>query len=349
MNEEKLNGLVGQLMQDLGGAFSTPLVRIGDQLGIYKALHGAAPMSSDELAALTGLAERYLREWLSAQAASGYVSYDAASGKFSLSPEQAAVFADENSPVYLAPAFDAAASYLGNQAAVQAGFKTGAGVSWGDQSECLFCAVAKFFRPGYQTNLVHNWLPALDGVVEKLERGIDVADVGCGHGISTILMAEAFPKSRFTGFDFHDGSIAEARGHVKKHGVSNVRFETALAKEYPGSFDLVCIFDCLHDMGDPAGAMAHVRSSLKADGTCMVVEPQAGDSLSENMHPIGRLFYSASTMVCVPTSLAQEVGSALGAQAGEKRLREVMVDGGGFSRFRRAAETPFNMVIELRP
>jgi len=349
VNEEILDTLVGQLLQDFGGAFSTPLVRIGDQLGLYKALHASDPMTSSDLAKNTGLHERYLREWLAAQTASGYVSYDAESEKFSLSPEQAAIFADEDSPAYLAPAFDAAASYLANQEAVQAAFKTGAGIHWSDLHECLFCAVAKFFRPGYRLNLVGSWLPSLDGVVEKLERGIDVADVGCGHGISTIIMAEAFPNSRFTGFDFHESSIIEARGHAAKHDLDNVRFENALAKEYPGRYDLVCIFDCLHDMGDPVGAMAHVRSTLNPDGTCMVVEPQAGDTLDQNLNPVGRLYYSASTMVCVPTSLSQEVGAALGAQAGEAKLREVMVDGGGFSRFRRATETPFNMVLEARP
>lgn len=349
MNEEKLNTLVGQLLQDLGGAFSIPLVRMGDSLGIYKTLHTSDPMSSSELADATGLTERYLREWLSAQSASGYVSYDAPSEKFSLSPEQAAIFADEDSPVFLAPAFEAAASYIGNQDQVQAAFKTGAGVQWGDQSECLFCAVAKFFRPGYQTNLVGAWLPALDGVVDKLESGISVADVGCGHGLSTVIMAEAFPNSSFTGFDFHEGSILEARGHAEKHGLKNLGFETAFAKEYPGQYDLVCIFDCLHDMGDPVGAMKHVRSSLSDEGTCMVVEPQAADSLEQNLNPIGRLFYSASTMVCVPTSLSQEVGAALGAQAGEARLRDAIVEGAGFTRFRRATETPFNMVLEARP
>jgi len=349
MNEEKLNALVGQLLQDLGGGASTALVRIGDQLGIYKALQNAGPMSPTELAQSTGLAERYLREWLSAQAASSYVSYDSDSGKFSLSAEQAAIFADEDSPTFLTPAFDAVAAYLGNQDAVTEGFKTGEGIGWGNQTECLFCAVAKFFRPGYKANLVGSWLPALDGVVEKLEHGINVADVGCGHGISTVIMAEAFPNSQFTGFDFHEGSIVEARGHAKEHGLDNLKFKTALAKEFPGKYDLVCIFDCLHDMGDPVGAMAHVRASLESDGTCMVVEPQAGDSLEQNLNPIGRLFYSASTMVCVPTSLSQEVGAALGAQAGEQKLREVMVDGGGFSKFRRATETPFNMVLEVRP
>ncbi len=349
MNEETLNALVGQILQDLGGAASTPLVRIGDQLGIYKALKDTQPITSSELAKRTGLAERYLREWLSAQAASGYVCCDARAGTFWLSPEQAAIFADEDSPTFLTPAFDAVAAYLGNQDTVAEGFRSGAGVGWGDQTECLFCAVAKFFRPGYEANLVESWLPALDGIIGKLERGINVADVGCGHGLSTVIMARAFPNSQFTGFDFHEGSIVEARGHAEKHGLSNLKFEVALAKEYPGTYDFVCIFDCLHDMGDPVGAMAHVHSSLVSDGTCMVVEPQAGDSLDQNLNPIGRLFYSASTMVCVPTSLSQEVGAALGAQAGERRLREVMVDGGGFNQFRRATETPFNMVLELRP
>jgi len=349
MNEENLNTLVGQILQDLGGAASTPLVRIGEQLGIYKALQNGVPMTSNELAQATGLAERYLREWLSAQAASGYVSYDPDDAKFSLSPEQAAIFADEDSPTYLTPAFDAVAAYLGNQDAVAERFKSGRGLGWGDQTECLFCAVAKFFRPGYEANLVESWLPSLEGIVDKLQQGINVADIGCGHGLSTVIMARAFPNSQFTGFDFHEGSIVEARGHAKKHGLDNLKFEVALAKEYPGTYDFVCIFDCLHDMGDPVGAITHVRSTLESDGTCMVVEPQAGDTLEQNLNPIGRLFYSASTMVCVPTSLAQEVGAALGAQAGEQRLRDVMIDGGGFSSVRRATETPFNMVLELRP
>lgn len=345
MDEGKLNELLGSLMQDLGGALSVPLVRMGESLGLYRTLSREGPLSSEELSKSTGLAERYLREWLSAQAASNYVTFDAQSNTFSLSDEQAAVFADENSPVYLAPAFDCAAAYMENQPKVENAFRTGEGIQWANQSDCLSCAVAKFFRPGYQHNLVQNWLPALDGVVAKLERGIDVADVGCGHGISTIVMAEAFPKSNFVGYDFHEGSIAAANEHAEAHKLKNVRFETALAKGYPGKYSLVTIFDCLHDMGDPAGAMAHVRQSLEPDGTCMIVEPLAGDLLEENLNSVGRMYYSASTMVCVPTSLAQEVGTALGAQAGEKRLREVVVEGGGFRDLRRVAETPFNVVL----
>jgi SAM-dependent methyltransferase len=349
MNEEKLNELVGQMLSDLGGAFSMPLVRIGNSLGLFKTLSEEGPFTSHELAHKTGLADRYLREWLSAMAASNYIMYEASSEKFSLSEEQIAVFADENSPVYLVAAFDCAAANVHNQDKIQAVFKTGEGLRWGDQPECLFCAVAKFFRPGYQHHIMQDWLPALDGVVAKLEQGASVADVGCGHGLSTIMMAEAFPNSNFVGFDFHDGSIAEANKHVNEHELGNVRFQTALAKEFDGEFDLVCMFDCLHDMGDPAGAAAHIRSCLKTDGTLMVVEPIAEDSIQDNINPVGRLYYAASTMVCVPTSLAQEVGTALGAQAGEKRLRATIVDGGGFSHFRRAAETPFNMVLEARP
>jgi 2-polyprenyl-3-methyl-5-hydroxy-6-metoxy-1,4-benzoquinol methylase len=349
MNDDKLNELVGQMLSDLGGAFIMPLVRIGDSLGLFKMLSEDGPLTSHELAHKTGLAERYLREWLSAMAASNYISYQASDEKFSLSEEQIAVFADENSPVYLIAAFDCAAANVHNQDKVQGVFKTGEGLRWGDQPECLFCAVAKFFRPGYQHHIMQDWLPALDGVVDKLEQGASVADVGCGHGLSTIMMAEAFPNSNFTGFDFHEGSIAEANRHVDEHRLQNVRFQAALAKEFDGEYDLVCMFDCLHDMGDPAGASAHIRSCLKQDGTLMVVEPIAADAIQDNINPVGRLYYAASTMVCVPTSLAQEVGTALGAQAGEKRLREAIVEGGGFSQFRRAAETPFNMVLEARP
>ena len=348
---QKLNDFIGQMLGDLGGAFSVPLVRIGDTFGLYKALHRDGPMSSFELANKTGLAERYLREWLSAQAASNYLSFDPDTAKFELPPEQAMVFAQEDSPVYMMGAFDCCVANVMNQEAIENAFKTGEGVRWGDQPGCLFCAVAKFFRPGYQTHIIQDWLPQLEGVVEKLERGAKVADVGCGHGLSTVIMAEAFPNSEFVGYDFHEGSIKAAREHAKGHGVeSNTRFEVALAKQFDGagSYDLVCFFDCLHDMGDPAGAAAHVRESLKSDGTWMIVEPIAQDALDGNLNPVGRLYYSASTMVCVPTSLAQEVGAALGAQAGEGRLAEV-VTAGGFTRFRRATETPFNMILEARP
>lgn len=350
IDQNKLNAFVGQMLSDLGGASSVAMVRMGDALGFYKTLQAKGPMTSSELAKATKVDERYLREWLSNQAASNYLSYDPASARFSLAPEQAMIFADETSPLYMMGGFDLMAALLDNQAKVQAAFKSGGGVAWGDQAGCMFCAVARFFRPGYHNHLVSTWLPSLDGVVRKLEAGAKVADVGCGHGWSTVLMAKAFPKSQFVGYDFHPGSIADARAHAENHGVSaNTRFEVGLAKDYPGTdFDLVTCFDCLHDMGDPAGAAAHIRRSLKKDGTWMIVEPIAGDRLEQNINPVGRLYYAASTMICVPTSLSQEVGTALGAQAGEARLREV-IGAGGFTSVRRATETPFNMILEARP
>jgi 2-polyprenyl-3-methyl-5-hydroxy-6-metoxy-1,4-benzoquinol methylase len=350
VDEAKLHQFVGQMLSDLGGAASVALVRIGDALGLYKTMHEQGPMTVAELAAAAGLNERYLREWLSHQAASNYVSYDPATQKFTLPPEQAMVFAIEESPVYLLGAFACMASLLDNQAKVEPAFRTGDGVGWGDQAGCLFCAVARFFRPGYHNNLVGNWLPALDGIVAKLERGAKVADVGCGHGVSTVIMAQAFPNSQFIGYDFHPSSIEHAQAHAREHGAAaNTRFEVGTAKDYPEKdFDLVAFFDCLHDMGDPAGAAAHVRQSLRPDGSWMVVEPIAGDRLDDNLNPIGRIYYAASTMVCVPTSLAQEVGAALGAQAGETKLREV-ITAGGFRSVRRATETPFNMILEARP
>jgi 2-polyprenyl-3-methyl-5-hydroxy-6-metoxy-1,4-benzoquinol methylase len=350
VDEGKLHQFVGQMLSDLGGAASIPLVHIGDALGLYKTMHEKGPMTVAELAAEAGVHERYLREWLSHQAASNYVTYDPATRTFALSPEQAMVFAIEDSPVNLIGAFETTAALLGNQEKVKPAFKTGTGVGWGDQAGCMFCAVARFFRPGYQNNLIGSWLPALDGVVEKLERGARVADVGCGHGWSTLLMASAFSNSEFVGYDFHRDSIAEAQRHAREHdGNANVRFEVGAAKDFAGSdFDLVTFFDCLHDMGDPAGAARHVFGALKRDGTWMVVEPRAGDRLEDNLNPVGRLYYAASTMICVPTSLAQEVGTALGAQAGEARLREIIA-AGGFRSVRRATETPFNMVLEARP
>jgi len=349
MREETLNALVGKLLGDLGGAYSIGLVRIGAKLGLYKAMHGAGPLTPEALARKTGLAERYVREWLAHHAASDYVTYDPATQRFAMPEEQAALLADEDSPFYLVAAFDAAAACLENQPKVESAFRHGGGIAWGDQAGCMFCAVARFFRPGYRANIVANWLPALDGVVAKLEKGARVADVGCGHGYSTVMMANAFPNSEFVGFDFHPDSIADARRHAGIHAShGNLRFETGRAKDFAGSYDLVTFFDCLHDMGDPAGAAAHVRRALKPDGTWMIVEPFANDRLEDNLNPVGRLSYAASTMICVPTSLAQEVGAALGAQAGEKRIGDV-VRGGGFRQFRRAAETPFNLVLEARP
>ena len=350
VDETKLHEFIGKMLGDLGGALSVPLVRIGDRLGLYKALHANGPMRAGELATKADIAERYAREWLSHQAASGYLAYDPGSGRFTLPPEQAMVFAEPDSPVYMQGGFDVAAAMLENQALVEPAFRTGKGVGWGEQSQCLFCAAGRFFRPGYHNNLVASWLPALDGVVARLERGARVADVGCGHGFSTAMMAKAFPRSTFVGYDFHPGSVEQARSHAEQHGgAANARFEVAIASDFPGGdLDLVTFFDCLHDMGDPIGAARHVRQALKPDGSWMVVEPAAGDRLEDNLNPVGRLYYAGSTMICVPTSLDQPVGAALGAQAGYSRLSAVIAEG-GFGRVRKAAETPFNMILEARP
>jgi SAM-dependent methyltransferase len=346
LDDTDLNAFVGKVLGDLGGAVSVPLVRIGDALGLYRAIAEIGPATAEEVAAATGCAPRYVREWLSAQAASGYVSHE--QGRFSLDPAQAAVFADPDGPVNLIGAFDTAAAMVENQSKVEVAFRTGRGVAWGDQAGCLFCAVARMFRPGYLHALVQEWLPAVDGAVARLTEGARVADVGCGHGVSTILMAQAFPASQFVGYDFHPASIAAATAHALAHGVGNARFEVARAGDFPGhDYDLVTCFDCLHDMGDPVAAATHIRKALKPDGVWMVVEPAAGDALEDNLNPIGRLYYSASTMICVPTSLAQETGTALGAQAGERRLAEA-IRGGGFGHVRRVATTPLNMVLEAR-
>jgi 2-polyprenyl-3-methyl-5-hydroxy-6-metoxy-1,4-benzoquinol methylase len=349
INETSLHALIGCILQDLGGAFSVPLVQIGESLGLYQTLSENGPLTSGQLAAKTGLHERYLREWLSAQAASKYITFDPATEQFSMTPEQSFVFANQGSPFYLAPAFGAAAAFQDNMPQVKAAFRTGEGVAWGDQSQCLSCAVARFFRPGYDNHLVQAWLPALDGVVGKLQQGAEVADIGCGHGISTILMAQAFPNSKVHGFDFHGKSIQEAERHAKEHKVPNIWFHGGEAKELPGKYDLITMFDCLHDMGDPVGALQTIRAAIKPGGAVMIVEPMAGDSLQDNLNPVGRMYYSASTMVCVPTSLAQSTGRALGAQAGEKRLRKLITEEAGFSVCRPAAETPFNLILEARP
>lgn len=349
MNEEKLNELLGKMVTELGAAIVGAHVIIGDKLGLYKALATNGGLTPAELAERTGTAERYVREWLAAQAASGYVDYDAKADAFRMTPEQAAVLADEDSPVYMAGGFYALESIYANEPKLTDGFRTGRGMGWGEHSNCLFCGTEKFFRPGYRAHLVSEWLPALDGVVKKLEGGAKVADVGCGHGVSTLIMAEAFPNTQFYGFDFHRPSVERARELAAEAEVENVTFEVAAAKDYRGEgYDLVACFDCLHDMGDPAGTAAHVRETLAEDGTWLIVEPMAGDTLEENLNPVGRVYYGFSTVICVPTSLDQEVGLALGAQAGEARLREV-VTSGGFTRFRRATETPFNMILEARP
>jgi SAM-dependent methyltransferase len=350
MEQDRMMALLGKVVDDLGGAYSVPLVRMGEQLGLYAALD-AGPATSTDLARRTGCAERYVREWLANQAGSGYVTVtdatvDQPEPVFSLSEEQAMLFARPDSPVYLIGAFDTAVSGLENQPMVERAFQTGDGVGWSDQSPCMACAVAKFFRPNYEGHLVADWLPALDGVVDRLTAGGRVADVGCGHGFSTLIMARAFPKAEVVGFDFHPESIQAAQSHAQAHGIDNVRFEVAAAKDFAGSdYDLVTCFDCLHDMGDPAGAARHVRQALAPKGRWMIVEPLASDRLSDNLNPVGRLYYAASTMICVPTSLAQEVGTALGAQAGEARLRQI-IEGSGFGSVRRAAETPFNMILE---
>lgn len=349
LDHDRLMALVGKLLGDLGGAYSVSTARIGFRLGLFDAL-ADAPASAAELAARTGLAERYVREWALAQAANGYVTLDVDSGRFSLSPEQAMIFVVRDSPVYLAGAFDLAAAMIEGEAKVEAGFRTGEGVAWGDSAGCLFCAVGAFFRPGYVNAIVQSWLPAIDGAIEKLQAGARVADIGCGVGYSTLLMADAFPNSTFIGYDFHAPSIEEARAHAAGHGYGDrVRFETAAAKDIAErDFDLVTMFDCLHDMGDPRGCAAHVREILAADGRWMLVEPIAPESLAERVaSPVSRLFYNASTMICVPTSLAQEVGAALGAQAGEATIAGVIRDA-GFGQVRRATEGPFNMVLEAR-
>ena len=346
---EKLDALMGRLVGDLGASLSAALVILGDRLGLYAAMADGEPVSAADLAQKTGLKERYVREWLSAQAAADYIDYDDGTGRFSLSPEQAMAFAEEGSPAFFAGAFDVVQAVWLDEPKIAAAFRSGAGVGWHEHSPCLFRGTERFFRPGYARNLASSWIPALDGVHEKLERGASVADVGCGHGASVILMAQTYPNSRFFGFDYHGPSIERAREAAAKAGVGDrIVFEQAAAKDFPAKgYDLVAMFDCLHDMGDPVGAGRHVKETLAADGTWLIVEPFANDQLKDNLNPVGRIFYSASTMICTPASLSQEVGLGLGAQAGEARLRDVTREA-GFSHFRRAAETPFNLVFEVR-
>ncbi len=348
MDMDKLNAFVGSFVADLGATIHAGMVVLGDKLGLYKAL-AARPMSSAELAASTGTDERYVREWLGSQAASGFVTYDPSTRLFSLSEEQAFTLSDENSPAYLPGAFQLALGALAAVPRMAEAFRTGAGIGWGEHDEEVFHGCEKFFKPGYIANLVSSWLPALEGVQGKLQAGARVADVGCGKGASTLLMAEAFPASQFLGFDSHDGSITGARSSAKRLGLNNVQFQQAAAKAYDGgNFDLVTVFDCLHDMGDPVGAASHIRASLQPDGTWMIVEPFANDELKDNLNPVGKIYYSFSTLLCTPCSRSQEVGLCLGAQSGEARIREV-VTSAGFTRFRRATETPFNIVYEARP
>jgi 2-polyprenyl-3-methyl-5-hydroxy-6-metoxy-1,4-benzoquinol methylase len=350
VNPDKLNEFIGKFAADFGATLHAPTVIIGEKLGLYKAMAASGELTPSALATKTGTAERYVREWLSAQAAAGYAMYNPKTGTYWLTPEQAFTLADEKSPVYLPGAFYISASLFRDEEKLLEAFKTGKGMGWHEHDEDLFRGTDKFFRPTYAASLVSSWLPALEGVVSKLQRGGKVADVGCGHGASTIIMAKAFPNSTFVGYDYHENSIIEARRAAEREGVAGrVKFEVASAKSYPGKdFDLVAIFDALHDMGDPVGAAAHVRQSLRPDGTWMIVEPYANEKVEENLNPIGRIFYSASTMICTPSSLAQEVGLALGAQVGDSRLREVVLQG-GFTSFRRATATPFNRVFEVRP
>jgi 2-polyprenyl-3-methyl-5-hydroxy-6-metoxy-1,4-benzoquinol methylase len=350
INEEKMNELLGRFLNDFGGTFHSAMAVIGDKLGLYKALAEGGPLTSEELAGRTGTNERYVREWLASQAAGGYASYDAETRRFFLTEEQAFALTDENGPVFLPGAFQLALSAVKSEPRIAKAFQTGEGVGWHEHDPGLFCGTERFFRPGYAANLINSWIPALEGVEGKLRAGARVADVGCGHGASTILMAQAYPGSTFVGFDYHQGSIEHARAKASEAGVSDrVTFEVAKAKDYSGNdYDLVAFFDSLHDMGDPVGAANHVLGTLNPDGAWMIVEPFANDRIEDNMNPIGRIFYSASTMLCTPASRSQEVGLGLGAQAGEARIRDVVTTG-GFKRFRRATETPFNLVFEARP
>jgi SAM-dependent methyltransferase len=350
INEDKLHALLDRAIVDFGGAWIAPLVWIGDRLGLYRALASDGAATSTELAARTGTSERYVREWLNAQAASGYVSYESATGRYSLTPEQASAFADEDSPAFIVGAFQTAMAGGRIADRLTSAFRTGEGIGWHEHDHRVFHGVERFFRSSYIGNLVQSWIPAFDGVEEKLTAGARVADIGCGHGASTILMAQAFPRSTFVGFDYHAESIAAANARAREAGVApNCRFEIAGAKDYPGrDYDLVTVFDALHDMGDPAGASRHVLSTLARDGSWMIVEPYAGDRVEENLNSVGRAYYAASTMLCTPCSLAQDVGLALGAQAGEARMRAVVM-GAGFTRFRRAMQTPFNLLYQAQP
>lgn len=351
IDEQKLNALMQKVIEDIGATFHAPLVLIGEQTGLFKAMAGAGWLTPAEVAERSGTHERYVGEWLPAMASGGYVDYDPATRRYSLSPEQVCALADPESPCYIPGAFQAATAASRSQHRIAEAFRTGEGVGWHEHDPELFEGGERFYRPLYMTHLVQNWIPALDGgVVEKLQRGAVAADVGCGLGASTIIMARAFPRSRFFGFDYHDLSIEVARQRARDAGVTDrVSFAAAPARDIPGEdYDLITSLDCLHDMGDPVGAAKHLRRALKPDGTWMIVEPYAHDEVQDNLTPIGRLYYCASVLLCVPGALNQDIGLALGGQAGEARLREVVTKG-GFSRFRRATETPFNMVYEARP
>lgn len=346
MDEARLNEFMGKLVTDMGGAAMLANIILGEELGLYRAMADSQPVSPENLAERTGCNARLVREWLSAHAASGYMEHH--DGQFRLPEEQAMALAMEDSPVYVAGGAVVVAALFHDKDKLVAAMRGDGALPWGEHHPCMFSGTERFFRPGYRAHLVSEWLPALEGVVDKLQRGAQVADVGCGHGASTVIMAQAFPDSRFVGFDYHAPSIDTANQRANDAGVAErTRFEHASAKDYPGDYDLICFFDCLHDMGDPVGAVRHARQALKPDGTVLLVEPFANDHLDDNLSPVGRLFYAASTFICTPNSLSQEVGLGLGAQAGEGRLRKVFEEA-GFSSFRRAAETPFNLILEAR-
>lgn len=348
--QEDLDAFLGRFVTDLGAALAGANIVLGDRLGLYQALAARPGAAPADIAQDTGTDERYVREWLCGQAAGGYVEYDPSSATFSMTAAQSFCLADPQSPAYVPGAFQLAASVYKDDVTVQDAFRTGAGVGWHEHHADLFEGTERFFRPGYTANLVESWLPALDGVEGKLLSGASVADVGCGHGASTIIMAEAFPRSAFVGFDYHQASIDKAHEAAGAAGLSDrVRFEVAGAADYPGTgYDVVAMFDCLHGMGDPVGASRHVLESLDAGGTWLIVEPRAADTVEGNLNPVGRVFYSASTLLCVPASRSQEVGLCLGAQAGPARIESVVREG-GFETFRTATETPFNLVFEARP
>ena len=349
LDEQKLNDLIGKLIGEVSAGYGGVMVSLGDKLGLYKAMAGAGPMSSQELAKRTNCAERYVREWLNSQAAGGYVLYHPKSATYEMTPEQAFLLADESSPAFIPPAWQVVASMWADEGKALSSFKSGEGVNWGDHDERLYCGVAAFYRNAYRGSLVEEWLPALDGVAEKLKRGIKVADVGCGHGHSTVLMAQAFPQSRFWGFDVHEDSIKAARKIAAAAGVADrVTFERADAKAYPkNDYDLICFFDCLHDMGRPVEAASHAAKALAKDGTVMLVEPFAGDRVEDNIGPVGRLYYAASTTMCVAHALSENGTHALGAQAGKDQLSHVF-EKAGFGHFRQAMQTPFNLILEAR-
>jgi SAM-dependent methyltransferase len=350
INMDKLNAFMGQVVGELGATVNAGLIVLGDRLGLYKAMAESGPITSAELAEKTGTAERYVREWLNAQAAGGFVEYTPETQRYLLPPEQAMALANEESPAFVCGAFELATASLKSESQIESAFRSGAGFGWHQHDLGVSTGCERFFRPGYNANLVSSWLPALEGVEAKLGVGAKVADVGCGLGASTRLMAQAYPRSRFTGFDYHPESIGLARQKAKDAGLQDrATFEVAKAAAFPGSgYDLIAMFDCLHDMGDPVGAARHVRQALAADGTWLIVEPIAGDRVEQNLNPVGRAYYAFSTFLCTPNSLSQDVGLALGAQAGEARIKDVAT-AGGFTRFRRVAETPFNAVYEVRP